>query len=55
MLIVKKSCKDFGKELGVRFPDSALEKLDEQVKELIRDASERSKANGRVTIKGYDL
>ena len=54
-LSVKKACKEAAKGMGVRFPDDALDKLDEKIHAMLKAAAERAKANGRVTVKGYDL
>lgn len=54
-LCVKKACKEAAKGMGVRFPNDALKKLDERINAMIKAGAERAKANGRVTVKAYDL
>lgn len=55
MLIVRKAAKEVAKKIDVRFPDQAIEELDKKVMEMIKEATERAKKNGRVTIKEFDF
>lgn len=55
MIVVKKAAKEVAKNLDVRFPDSSIEALDKIMMDKIKEASERSKKNGRVTIKEFDF
>lgn len=54
-LITKKANKEEAKKLNMRLPDSALDALDVKVAGIIEKAAKRAKANGRKTIKEYDL
>ena len=55
MLIVKKAAKEVGKKLGVRFPDSTIESLDRTLMDMLKEAADRAKKNGRMTLKEYDF
>ena len=56
VFVLKKSgVKDAAKELDMRVGGDTIEALNEKVLELISDAAERTKGNGRKTIKKYDL
>ncbi len=55
MLIVKKAAKEAGKQLDVRFPDSAINGLDKIVMDMLKAAADRAKKNGRVTLKEFDF
>ena len=55
MLIVKKAAKEAAKKLGVRFPDSTIESMDKIVMNAMKEAADRAKKNGRVTIKEFDF
>jgi len=55
MLIVKKAAKEAAKKLGVRFPDSSIEGLDKIVMDMLKEAADRAKKNGRVTLKEFDF
>jgi histone H3/H4 len=54
-LITKKANKEEAKKYDMRFPDSCLEALDAKVAEIIKMAAKRAEANGRKTLKEYDL
>ncbi len=54
-LITKKANKEEAKKYDMRLPDSVLEALDAKVAEIIKNAAKRAEANGRKTIKEYDL
>ncbi len=54
-LITKKANKEEAKKLNMRLPDSVLGALDIKVAGIIEKAAKRAKANGRKTIKEYDL
>lgn len=54
-LITKKSNKEEAKKYNMRLPDSVLSALDAKVGEVIKMAAKRAEANGRKTIKEYDL
>ncbi len=53
LLVVKSKIKDYVKNMNVA-GDFAKE-LDKQVKELIKDAQQRAKANNRRTVMAKDL
>ncbi|MEK6950790.1 MAG: hypothetical protein AABX13_03650 [Nanoarchaeota archaeon] len=58
MLIVRSQIKEILKEANVGVDQVAKEfpeKLEEQAKQLVLDAIQRAKANGRRTIMGKDL
>lgn len=55
MMIVRKAAKEAAKKIDVRFPDSAIEALDAKIMALVKEAAERAKKNGRVTIKEFDF
>jgi len=50
MVVVKKAAKDVAKKEGMRFPDKAVDALEDKVIEMIKKACERAKANKRKTI-----
>jgi len=55
MMIVRKAAKEAAKKIDVRFPDGAIEELDKKVMALVKEAADRAKKNGRVTIKEFDF
>lgn len=56
MLIVKAKLKDTAKEFGdYSVASDFAEKLDAKVKDLVKDACERAKANNRRTVMARDL
>ena len=55
MLIVKKAAKEAAKKLGVRFPDSSINGLDNILMDMLKNAADRAKKNGRVTLKDFDF
>ncbi|MBW3012974.1 DUF1931 domain-containing protein [Candidatus Woesearchaeota archaeon] len=52
-LIVKAKVKEFAK--GMNVSSDFTEKLDEEVKTLIKKAIDRAKANKRTTVMGKDV
>ncbi|MBU0470728.1 MAG: DUF1931 domain-containing protein [Nanoarchaeota archaeon] len=58
MLTVRTQIKDILKESGLKVENISgdfIEKLDEKVKQLILDAANRAKENGRRTVMGKDI
>ena len=55
MIVVRKAAKEVAKKMDVRFPDSAVDELDKKITALIKEAANRAKKNGRVTIKEFDF
>jgi histone H3/H4 len=52
-LVVKSAVRELLKD--VRVSEDFWKKLDERVKEEVKKAAERAKANGRKTVRGCDL
>jgi histone H3/H4 len=58
MVIVRTQIKEVVREFGLGIDNVStdfLERLDNKVKLLIRDACQRAKENGRKTVMGKDL
>ncbi|MEX2720674.1 MAG: histone-like protein [Candidatus Wukongarchaeota archaeon] len=55
MYIVQKAYRDFAKKQGHLVGSDSIKALDEAVEKLIEAAMERTKANGRKTIKAQDF
>ena len=55
MLLVGSKTKETIKESGVNVSSDALEKLNERVHQMIKDAQERCSANGRKTVRSSDF
>ncbi|OYT43744.1 MAG: DUF1931 domain-containing protein [Candidatus Aenigmarchaeota archaeon ex4484_56] len=55
MLVVQSKVKDVVKEEDMNMSGDFAEALSTKVEKLIKDAIERAKANGRKTLRGYDL
>ncbi len=52
-LVVRSKVRELVKDM--RFSDGFFEALDRKVAELVQAAVERAKANGRATLRDYDL
>ncbi len=52
-LVVRSKVRELVKDM--RFSDGFFEALDKKVAELVQAAVERAKANGRATLRNYDL
>ena len=55
MLLVGSKTKDAIKSVGLNVSSDALEKLNERVHALVKEAQERCSANGRKTVRGSDF
>ncbi len=56
MLVVKAKIKDVAKEFGdFSIAGDFADKLDEKVRQLIKDATDRAAANNRKTVMARDL
>lgn len=55
MLLVGSKTKEAIKSAGLNVSGDALEKLNERVHQLVKDAQERCSANGRKTVRGNDF
>ncbi len=55
MYIVQKAYRDLAKGKGFLVGSDSIKALDEAVEKLIAAAMERTKANGRKTIKAQDF
>ncbi len=55
MIVVKKQVKEFVKKLEASISADAYDILEEKVGNLLVDAVNRAKANGRKTLKAKDL
>ena len=55
MLLVSSKTKDALKSAKLNVSSDALEKLNEVVHRMIKEAQERCKANGRKTVRGSDF
>jgi len=53
MLVVKAKIKDVAK--GYNVAGDLAEALDQKVRDLVKDACERAKSNGRKTVMAKDL
>jgi hypothetical protein len=54
-LIVNSKLKEAVKGLDLRMDSSLGDALNEKVQEMLKDASERAKANNRGTLRPHDL
>ena len=54
-LIYKSRVRELAKEAGIRISQDAIGNVDGRVKELVRKAAERAKANHRKTIQPQDF
>jgi histone H3/H4 len=52
-LVVRTKVRELAKDM--RFSDEFFKELDKKVAELVKAAVERAKANGRATLRPYDL
>lgn len=55
MLLVGSKTKEAIKATGLNASSDALEKLNEVVHRLVKEAQERCTANGRKTVRGSDF
>jgi histone H3/H4 len=55
MLIVQSKVKETAKKADVNVAGDFADALSAKVDSIIKDAINRAKANGRKTIRGYDL
>jgi histone H3/H4 len=55
MLLVGSKTKEALKSAGLNVAGDALEKLNEKVHTLVKEAQERCVANGRKTVRGSDF
>lgn len=55
MLLVGSKTKEALKATGLNVSGEALDKLNEKVHELVKDAQDRCVANGRKTVKASDF
>lgn len=55
MLLVGSKTKEALKATGLNVSGEALERLNERVHNMIKDAQERCTANGRKTVKANDF
>ena len=55
MLLIGSKTKDALKSSGLNVAGDALEKLNEKVHELVKEAQERCVANGRKTVRSSDF
>ncbi|MCP4914689.1 MAG: hypothetical protein GY909_16350 [Oligoflexia bacterium] len=55
MLLVGSKTKEALKSTGLNVSGEALDKLNEKVHALVKDAQERCVANGRKTVKATDF
>ena len=54
-LIVQSKVREMFKELGMNTGSDAIEQLNKEVARIIKAAAERTKQNGRKTIKAADI
>ncbi len=54
-LIVQSKVREMFKELDCNTGSDALEQLNKEVARIIKVAAERTKQNGRKTVKGADI
>lgn len=54
-LVVEKNIREYSKEAGLRCAEDVSAALHKKVQLLLDQAFERSKANGRVTLRSCDL
>jgi histone H3/H4 len=55
MLLVGSKTKDALKATGLNVAGEALDKLNERVHQLVKEAQDRCTANGRKTVKASDF
>jgi histone H3/H4 len=55
ILIVASKVKDYIKSKNCQTAAEVIEALSKKVTKLLDEACSRTKENGRVTVKGYDL
>lgn len=55
IVVVGSKVKDVVRSAGLTAADGLIKELDKLVKEMIRDAAHRARANGRKTLRPYDL
>jgi hypothetical protein len=55
ILVVASKVKDYIKGKGCQTAGDVVEALSKKVQKLLDDACARTKDNGRVTVKDYDL
>ena len=55
MLLVSSKTKEALKSTGLNVSGEALEKLNERVYAIVKDAQDRCVANGRKTVKASDI
>lgn len=53
--VVQSKVKEYNKKNGLNTSADVMEKLDEIVKEVLDKGKERTKGNGRKTMKAIDL
>ncbi|MGC9311021.1 MAG: hypothetical protein ACP5E4_04855 [Candidatus Aenigmatarchaeota archaeon] len=55
MLVVQSKIKDVARKMDVNMAGDFTEALSKKVEAMIKGAGNRAKANGRKTLRGYDL
>ncbi len=55
MLVVQSKIKEELKKMGVNVAGDFAEALSKHVAHHLKEAAERAKANGRKTVRGYDI
>lgn len=54
-LVVQSKLKDAVKDLELRMDSSLPDAVDDKVRQLLQQAADRAKENGRSTLRPYDL
>jgi histone H3/H4 len=55
MLVVQSKIKEVARKMDINMSGDFAEVLSKKVEEAIKEAANRAKANGRKTLRGYDL
>ncbi len=55
ILVVQSKIKDVARKMDVNMSGDFAEVLSKKVEAMIKEAGNRAKANGRKTLRGYDL
>lgn len=55
MLVVQSKIKDVARKMDVNMSGDFADVLSTKVEKMIKEAGSRAKANGRKTLRGYDL
>lgn len=55
MLVVQSKIKEISRKMDMNMSGDFAEVLSKKVEAMVKEAGNRAKANGRKTLRGYDL